>query len=116
MKESEIQSDILDLLLVHPKIAWCMAITTGFFKVRGGSITTGHYMTEDQERLTGMSDILGQMRDGRLFACEVKVPGKEPTKEQYEFLDLVNRNGGFAIWADSVEKVAERLKEDEGNE
>jgi len=94
MKESDIQSEIMNMLLVHPKVSWCMVITTGKFRIKGGYITTGHYMSDVQKQKTGMSDILGMLKNGKTLAIETKVPGKEPTPEQYEFMDLVNRNGG----------------------
>jgi hypothetical protein len=102
MRESDIQQDIVSALAGHERVAWCMVVTTGTFKVRGGHITTGHYITEDQKRLTGMSDIIGQLRDGRFFCIETKRPGKEPTEEQFAFLDLVELNGGVSGWCDSV--------------
>ena len=105
MKESEIQQNIILALTVHPKVAWCMVVTTGQFKVKGGYITTGHYITEDQKRLTGMSDIIGQLRDGRFFCIETKKPGEEPTEEQFNYLDLVAKNGGVSGWCDSVESA-----------
>ena len=105
MKESDIQQDIMGMLLTHPKVAWAMVITTGQFKVKGGYITVGHYMSDEQKRKTGMSDILGMLKNGKTLAIETKKPGEEPTKEQYDFMWLVNKNGGLAFWADSVEKA-----------
>jgi hypothetical protein len=105
MKESDIQQRIVTVLTGHEKVAWAMVVTTGKFKVKGGYITTGHYITEDQKRLTGMSDIIGQLRDGRFFCIETKKPGEEPTEEQFAFLDLVEMNGGVSGWADSVESA-----------
>lgn len=111
MKESETQSDIMDMLLTHPKVCWAMVITTGVFKVKGGCITVGHYMSDEQKQKTGMSDIVGMLKNGKFFSIETKVPGKEPTEVQYEFMDLVNRNGGLAFWADSVSKAMYGLNE-----
>lgn len=103
--ESQLQSDIMDLLLVHTRVAWAMAVTTGVFKLRGRAITTGHYISDTQKRKTGMSDIIGMFKTGQFFSIEVKKPKEVPTPEQFEFMDMVNKNGGFAIWADSIEKV-----------
>ena len=106
MKESkDVQQPVVAALATHPKVAWCMVVTTGQFKVKGGYITTGHYITEDQKRLTGMSDIIGQLRDGRFFCIETKKPGEEPTEEQFNYLYLVTENGGVSGWADSVESA-----------
>lgn len=56
----------------------------------------------------GSSDIIGivtaQSGAGIFLALEVKRHGKQPTKEQQMFIDLVNRRGGVA---DCVHSVAE---------
>ena len=108
--EAQLQSDMMDLLLVHPRIAWAMAVTTGVFKVKGGAITTGHYISDNQKRKTGMSDIIGMFKTGQFFSIEVKKPKEVPTPEQFEFMDMVNKNGGFAIWANSIESISVALK------
>lgn len=105
MKESDIQTDIMKMLLKHPKVCWAMVITTGKFKVKGGYITVGHYMSDEQKRKTGMSDILGMLNNGRTLSIETKKPGELPTEEQYEYIDLVNSRGGLAFWANSVESA-----------
>ena len=107
--EAKLQADIMDLLLVHPRIAWAMAVTTGVFKVKGGAITTGHYISDNQKRKTGMSDIIGMFKTGQFFSIEVKRPKEVPTSEQFEFMDMVRKNGGWAIWADSIEKINAEL-------
>lgn len=112
MAEAVVQNAILDMLLIHRRVAWCMVITTGVFKVKGGGhLTTGHYLNDDGKRLTGMSDILGQLTGGRLFAIEVKRPGEKPTKEQLDFISLVNRKGGVAGWADNVHDAKDIIEE-----
>jgi len=111
MKESEVQSEIMNMLLMHPKVCWAMVITTGVFKVKGGCITVGHYMSDEQKRKTGISDILGMLNNGKTLAIETKKPGEVPTEEQYEYIDLVNSRGGLAFWTDSVEKAMYGLNE-----
>lgn len=103
MKESDIQSDIMIALCSHPSIAWCMVVTTGNFKVKGGYIKVGHYISEDQKRLTGMGDIIGQRTDGKFFALEVKKDKNTPTDEQLNFIALVVKNNGVAGWCTCVE-------------
>ena len=102
MKESDIQSAIMIALGEHPDVAWCMVVTTGNFRVKGGYISVGHYISEDQKRLTGMSDIIGMLTSGKFFSVETKRPKEKPTKEQYGFMDLVTRNGGISGWCSSV--------------
>lgn len=103
MSESTIQQDIVKMLSMHPKVSWCLIVTTGKFRVKNGYIVVGHYIDETQKRLTGMSDIIGQLIDGRLFVIETKKPGETPTDEQHTFIDRVKRHGGVGGWADNVE-------------
>lgn len=58
------------------------------------------------KKSAGVSDVLA-LRDGRLFAIEVKRPGKanNTSEAQDEFLAAVNRHGGVGIVADSVDVV-----------
>lgn len=62
----------------------------------------------------GSSDLIGiSSRHGRMFALEVKMPGKSPTKEQVAFMALVRKMGGFATVVTSIEdaeKAIERCK------
>ncbi len=46
---------------------------------------------------------------GQIIACEVKRPGKIPSKDQHQFLEAVARGGGLAFWCDSIEQVRDRL-------
>lgn len=112
MRESDIQSDIMCALGEHPLVAWCMTITTGKVKVGNRYMTLGHYITDSQKRLTGMSDIIGQLVDGRFFCIEVKIPKEEPTSEQFRFMDLVSKNNGVSGWCCDVAGAIEII---EGN-
>lgn len=103
MKESEIQTDIMKLLLTHPKVAWAYVTSAGMVKGIGGG-------RPFRVGFVGLADILGQMNDGRLLAIEVKRPGKKPTEEQVEFLDAVSDANGVAGWVDSIEGAVELLK------
>lgn len=94
MKESQIQTAIMDMLESHPKVAFVTVTTTGVVKRRGSWMTIN---------FKGMSDIIGQMKDGRFLAIEAKAPGERPTNDQLAFLALVESNKGLAGWADSVE-------------
>ena len=103
MRESDIQTAVMDMLGFHPKVAWAMVTTSGTIRGKGG----GRYF---HVGFPGLSDILFQTRSGRLGALEIKKPGQLPTKEQLAFLSLVESNGGIAGWADSVE-MAKRILE-----
>lgn len=54
----------------------------------------------------GGSDLIGWCRDGRFAAVEVKTPTGRVSAEQQAFIDAVNRAGGRAGVARSVEDVA----------
>ncbi|MES0444957.1 MAG: VRR-NUC domain-containing protein [Desulfobacterales bacterium] len=103
MKESDIQRAIIKMLKVHPKVGWVYVTSAGYVKgINGGRMF--------RVGVPGMSDIMGQMNDGRLLAIEVKVPGKFPTEMQSEFLDFVKKCKGIAFWADSVDGVTKKLE------
>jgi hypothetical protein len=56
----------------------------------------------------GVSDILGVWK-GRLLAIEVKRPGGKVSDEQQAFIDRVNKLGGIAFVARSVDDVIRGL-------
>lgn len=56
----------------------------------------------------GTPDILGCYRS-KMFAIEVKVPGKEPTSLQYQRLYQWRDAGAEHMWVDNLEKVKERF-------
>jgi len=102
MKESDIQSDVMIALGNHPDVAWVYVTSAGSFRVRGGYVTVG---------FKGLSDILGQMRDGRLIALEIKKPKEKPKPEQFEFLDLVSKNGAVSGWCTCVSEAIEIIEQ-----
>jgi len=63
----------------------------------------------------GVSDILGILPDGRMFAIEMKRPGWTPPgpdtkafrhhRNQQRFIDTINDNGGVAFFATSIDDV-----------
>lgn len=104
MKESEVQKKIMNMLTTHPKVAWAYVTSSGYVKgVNGGRMF--------KVGVPGMSDIMGQLKDGRLFAIEVKAPGNKPTELQQQFIADVNKYGGQAGWADSVETAINILED-----
>lgn len=87
----------MDMLLVHPNVAWAYITSTGTFKgLKGGKVVIG---------FPGLSDILGMTKSGKLFAIEVKLPNGKTTKEQIEFIDLVKNNNGIAGIARDIEQA-----------
>lgn len=107
VRETDIQRDILDAYLMHPKVGWAMTTHTGLFKKRhGGLITIG---------FDGLSDIIGMQIGGRVFCFEVKKPKEKPTNEQLEFIAKVNNHGGTAGWGSTVEQALEILDKPMGD-
>lgn len=58
---------------------------------------------------SGVSDLICTLQGGRSFYCEVKVPGKELTDEQAEFLTRFKRNGALVMKATSSREVIQFL-------
>ena len=99
--ERDVQSAVLDMLKLRRDVAWFERMNTG-----GMVNPNGQYV---RFGFKGCADILGQMRDGRFLAIEVKRPGAVPTEEQQEFLGRVQRAGGVAFVAWSVDDIAKGL-------
>jgi len=57
----------------------------------------------------GVSDIIGCYQ-GRFFALEIKLPGRKPTPDQERLLRDVERAGGIAILAYSLEDALRGLQ------
>jgi hypothetical protein len=99
---------ILRALELHPRVAWAHRMNTGAgrFLLPDGSLS--RFV---RYGFPGMSDITGQLIDGRRLEVEVKRVGKEPTDDQAAFLDCVRRNGGVAFVARYIDDVQRELKE-----
>jgi hypothetical protein len=95
--EKDIQKQILILLKKHPKIQWVARFNSGTF------VDGDRYIRANSQR--GMSDILGMLKGGRLFAIECKSRTGRIEPHQQEFLDLITRGGGLAFVARSVEDI-----------
>ena len=104
--EGEIQRSVLAYLRLHRNVAWVERFNSGAMKLMD------KYGRQRFVRFAfpGCSDILGQMKDGRLLAIEVKALGGKLTSAQRAFLDLVRDNGGVSGVAYSVDDVDEILK------
>ena len=92
--------EILKVLRNHPAVAWCERQNTGAAKVGGRFIRFGW---------RGCSDVIGQLKDGRMLAVECKAPGGRLRPEQQEFLSLVRRFGGVAFMAKDCRDVLREL-------
>ena len=99
--EKDIQKQILMLLKRHPKVQWVARFNSGTF------VSGDRYISSNSQ--SGMSDILGMLKGGRLFAIECKSRTGRIQPHQQDFLDLINEGGGLAFVARSVEDVIIRL-------
>lgn len=97
--EKEVQAAIMEYL-AYRKI-FCWKEHSGGLPMDGGEwlMPIG---------LRGKSDILGVLPGGRFLAIEVKRRTGAVRPEQQEFIDNVNRSGGLAFVARSVDDVMAR--------
>lgn len=98
--ESQILSAIIEHLKYHYLVAWAERMNTG-------AVVNGKRFV--RFGFKGCSDVIGQLKDGRFLAIEVKSPTGRPSAEQLAFLDRVNSAGGVAFLARSVDDVTEGL-------
>ena len=114
--EADIQSGIVQLLRVHPKVAWFGRFNSGVALAEDGGGQQRYtayyrlYLRGLAARSRGLSDILGQLSDGRLFIIEVKSRLGRATPEQNEFIDIVLKAGGVAGVCRSVDEALKLLE------
>lgn len=100
--ETEVLSAVLQALRYHQSVAWCQRMNSG-----AGKLT---YPDGKQSRFLrfgfpGCPDIIGQLKDGRFLAVEVKRPSGDVSPDQAAFLEMVRKNGGVGFVARRVEDV-----------
>lgn len=103
--EAAIQSAILRAIKIHPAVAWHGRFNSGAQVIGEGKSKRFVRFSS----VKGLSDILGQLVDGRFLAIEVKATSGRATKDQAAFIDTVKRSGGVAFVARSVSQVFEVL-------
>jgi len=94
--------EVLQVLKHHPAVAWVERQNTGAMQIGGRFVRFGW---------RGCSDVIGQLRDGRLLAVEVKSQSGKLRPEQAAFLDQVRRFGGVGFMARNAIDVLFNLKE-----
>jgi len=66
---------------------------------------------QGQMSVPGVPDIVGILPgSGKILGIEVKRPGKKPSIVQIAFIEAINKSGGIAFVASSVEEVALKLQ------
>ena len=103
--ERDIQAAILALLRVHPRVAWAVRMNSGVAEYASGDGTVRRV----RFAFAGCPDILGQLRDGRLLAIEVKRADGRVTEDQVAFLARAARHHALAFVARSVDDVRAML-------
>lgn len=106
LSENEIQNSILQYLKFKKITAWRNNNGSTYDAKIGG-----HRRKNKWETLHGSPvDILGILPDGRFLAIEVKKDEKEkPSKGQTLFMDTIEKSGGVAFVAFSIECVKHTL-------
>lgn len=94
--------EVLKALRTHPAVAWAERMNTGAAKVGNRFIRFGW---------PGCPDVLGQLKDGRFLAVEVKAQAGRLRPEQALFLARIRAAGGMAFVARDLRDVREQLKE-----
>jgi hypothetical protein len=97
--------EVLKALRAHPLVAWAERQNSGAAKVGSRFIRFGW---------PGCADVLGQLRDGRFLAVEVKSPTGRLRPEQAVFLERINQAGGVGFMARDCRDVMRELQSMKG--
>ena len=100
--ESQVLAAVQQALSHHHAVAWHHRMNSGAGKLQYRDGTVSQFV---RFGFPGCPDIIGQLKDGRFLAVEVKRPAGSPKKHQFEFLAQVQANGGVAFVARRVEDV-----------
>jgi len=107
ISEAQVLKQCIQFLKYHPKVAWSHRMNSGAMINEKGQPVRFSF--------PGISDIIGQLTDGRFLAIEVKRPEyaygkkKDPAKKlspnQFAFLKKVEDANGCAFVTDCVEDL-----------
>lgn len=106
VKESWIEAQIHHYLSLKGIFAW-KAKTVGTYDP-----VKKIFRKPGANYMRGVSDILGVLDGGRTLAIEVKTPTGRVSPEQKTFIEQVNKRGGLAFVARSVEDVKAKLEKE----
>lgn len=96
-REQPILNAILQMLRLHPKVAWVARINAGAYKTPDGRFIRFGF--------PGCPDVLGQMKDGRILMIEVKSEDGRVTPDQAHMIAVSRAHNGVAGIARSVEEA-----------
>jgi hypothetical protein len=91
---------VLKALRAHPAVSWMERQNSGAVRVGGRFVRFGW---------PGCCDVLGQLRDGRFLAVEVKSPKGRTSTEQVAFLERIRAAGGMGFVARDLRDVVREL-------
>ena len=105
MLEKDIEKQILHYLDMLPECFCWKNPTIGVWD----STKKVYRKPKSKYHIRGASDIIGIYK-GKFLAIEVKSAKGRTSKQQEDFIDMINCAGGLAFVARSVEDVVEGLK------
>ena len=98
--ERLIQNAIIEYLLLKGHFVWRNVN-------RGWQLPSGQWKPSTVQ---GVPDVIGvEKSTGRFIGIEVKAKGGKLTSAQQNFIDLINKKGGLAIVAYSIDEVMKIL-------
>lgn len=104
LKETEVQAQILEYLQLKGMFVW-RNDSVGVYDA-----TKKTYRRKSKFCMNGVADIIGIYKS-KFLAIEVKTGYNKPSDNQKKFLERVNREGGIAFVAYSLDDVINNLKE-----
>ena len=92
-RETALVKTVIEYLSLRGWLSW--RNNTGRLKVGQRLVSFGR---------VGSGDVFA-VRDGVFLSVECKMPGRQPTEHQREWIDSVNRHGGMAMVVRSIEDL-----------
>ena len=107
--EGSVQAAVLGYLRLDRRVAWVQRFNTGAHVTAETGANGKPKRRFIRYAFPGCADLLGQLRDGRFLAVEVKTRTGRVSPAQEAFLATVARHGGVAVLARSIEDVRRTL-------
>lgn len=97
-EHAQLVNAILIRLRYEPRVAWIVRQNTGTFLSLDGKrrVRCGY---------KGQLDMVGQLKGGKMLAIEAKTGLSQPSKDQRATIETINKAGGLAIVARSVQQA-----------
>lgn len=113
--EADVQRGIIQYLSAHPSVLMAWRVNSGAAHTESGAPIWFYRIVRQPGESVRLPDLMGLLRDGRMFAIEVKRPGwKKPVGqreiEQQNFLRAVATHGGLAGFATSIDEANEIIE------